>query len=153
TVPAVQVTNGLFTVKLEFGPLPWPAGAQRWLEIQVSPPGGPILTPRQELTPSPYSQFSSYTDPAHLTSLNAGNIPSGTVPSAAISGTYSNATTFSSPGNVFVGDGSGLTNLNAQAKYARTVVVSPVGDGSSATANGTALMTALAGITTATATN
>ncbi len=151
TVPAVQVTSGLFTVSLDFGSSPFSTGQARWLEVQVSPPGGPVLSPRQELTPSPYSLFSSYTDPAHLTNLNAANITSGTVPSAALGGGYSNAMTLSSPGNVFVGDGSGLTNLNAQAKYVRTVVVGPVGVGTP-TANGTALLAALAGITTATAT-
>jgi len=46
-----------------------------------------------------------------LTALNASNLASGTVPSARISGTYSNAVTFNNSGNVFVGDGSGLTNL------------------------------------------
>jgi hypothetical protein len=40
-----------------------------------------------------------------------------------------------------------------QPKYARTVVVGPVGDGSSAVANGTALLNALAGITTASQSN
>src|SRR4051812_39472229 len=153
TIPGIVVRNGLFTVKLDFGPLGFKAGAARWLEIQVAPPGGPTLTPRQELTPQTYSIFSSYTDPANLTNLNAANITSGTVPSSALAGPYSNAVTLSSAGNVFVGDGSGLTNLNAQAKYVRTVVVSPVGDGSSAAANGTALLAALAGITTASATN
>jgi hypothetical protein len=196
TLPAVPVSQGLFTVKLDFGVAPFVAGQARWLEIQVTPPGGPVLSPRQELTPSPYTLFSSYTDPANLTSLNASNLTSGVVPGARLSGTYSqplsltnpanavtgtlagngaavtglnasnlasgtvpgarlagtyaNAITFSSPGNFFTGDGSGLTNLNAQPPYVRTVVVRPVG---SATANGTALLNALAGITTASATN
>ncbi len=47
---------------------------------------------------------------AGLTSLNAGALASGTVPSARLSGTYSNAVTFNNAGNSFSGNGSGLTN-------------------------------------------
>jgi len=46
-----------------------------------------------------------------LTALNASNLASGTVPSARISGTYSNAVTFSNASNVLYGDGSHLTGL------------------------------------------
>jgi hypothetical protein len=47
-----------------------------------------------------------------LTSLNASNLASGTVPSARISGTYSNALTLSNPSNVLYGDGSNLTGVS-----------------------------------------
>jgi hypothetical protein len=40
---------------------------------------------------------------ANLTSLNASNLASGTVPSAVISGTYSGTVTFSASGNTFRG--------------------------------------------------
>jgi hypothetical protein len=49
---------------------------------------------------------------ASLTSLPAGNL-TGTVPSAAISGTYSSAVTFSSASNSFSGSGANLTSLPA----------------------------------------
>jgi hypothetical protein len=58
TVPAVTVTGGLFTVKLDFGAAAF-TGSVRWLEIGVRPAGAPppntfaILSPRQELTPGP----------------------------------------------------------------------------------------------------
>lgn len=54
---------------------------------------------------------------ASLTSLNANNISSGTIPSASIAGSYGSAVTFNNPGNGFVGsytgDGAGVTNVNA----------------------------------------
>jgi hypothetical protein len=55
-----------------------------------------------------------------LTSLNASNLASGTVPSDRLSGTYSNALTFSSTGNSFTGTGTGLT-LNASNLTSGTV--------------------------------
>src|SRR6185503_15265016 len=79
-VNAVPVVQGLFTVPLDFGPAPFAAGQARWIQVEVRPAGGggyPILTPRQELTPTSYALFSSRTDPANLTSLNAGNLTAG----------------------------------------------------------------------------
>ena len=57
----VAVTEGLFTVALDFGAL-FP-GEQRFLEVGVRPGGSSgaytILTPRQELTPGPNALFSA----------------------------------------------------------------------------------------------
>jgi hypothetical protein len=194
----VAVAQGLFASVLDFG-APSFAGQARWVQVEVRPAGGgayTVLAPRQQLTPSPYALFSSRTDPANLTilnasnltsgtvpgarlagayglalnlsnagntisgtftgvgtaitGLNASNLASGTVPSAVVSGTYSNALNLSNPANVFVGDGAGLTNLNAQPRFLRTVVVRPVG---TPVQNGSALLAALAGITTATSAN
>ena len=198
TVNGIAVAEGLFASALDFGPVAF-AGQGRWVQVEVKPTGGgayTTLAPRQELTPAPYALFSSRTDPANLTSLNAGNLTSGTVPgarlagtyalalnltnaantmsgtftgvgsaltglnasslasgtvpSAVVAGTYSNGLNLSNPANVFVGNGAGLTNLNAQARYVRTVVVGPVGTQAQ---NGSALLAALAGITTASAAN
>ncbi len=58
SLPAVQVTNGIFTVQLDFGSSPFAAGADRFLEISVkhaADPGYTTLAPRQQLTSSPYS--------------------------------------------------------------------------------------------------
>ena len=55
TLPGVAVAQGLFTVPLDFGSASF-QGLARWLEIEVQPPGGggfSLLTPRQELRPSP----------------------------------------------------------------------------------------------------
>jgi hypothetical protein len=71
----VPCSNGLFTVTLDFG-----AGAfdgnQRWLEIRVSPDfpstSYTVLTPRQELTPTPYAIFATGATDA-LNATNAVN--------------------------------------------------------------------------------
>src|SRR5215470_12681858 len=55
--PSIGVTNGLFTVALDFGAGVF-TGPPRWLEIGVRPTGAgafQTLSPRQELTSSPYA--------------------------------------------------------------------------------------------------
>lgn len=78
TNTAVNVSDGYFTVTLDFGLNPFSSGAARWMEIAVRTNGGGafgLLTPRQALTPAPYAIFS-------------GNAPasglSGTIGSASI---------------------------------------------------------------------
>jgi hypothetical protein len=75
----VGVTNGLFTLSLNFG-FHFP-GADRWLQIEVrTPPGSGsfvALTPRQMITPTPYA-------------ITAENL-SGTLPVNQISGTISSS--------------------------------------------------------------
>ena len=68
---AVPVTNGLFTTRLDFGNGIF-TGPGRWIEIAVRPVGGvdfQTLSPRQELTSSPYS----------IRSLSAADVANGTV--------------------------------------------------------------------------
>jgi len=53
----VQVTDGIFTVQLDFGAGVFP-GANRYLEIAVKPTSGSTLTtlnPRQPVTANPYA--------------------------------------------------------------------------------------------------
>src|SRR5262249_33271860 len=96
-IVSVTVSNGLFTVPLNFDNVF--KGIPRWLEITVQKNGGSFttLSPRQELTPTPYAIF-------------AENVGSG----GLAAGTYSNAVTFSYGGNIFNGNfngnGAGLTN-------------------------------------------
>ena len=58
-VNAQTVTDGLFTVELDFGVDPYVANENRWLEISVRSPAGSgvfdTLTPRQKLTATPFS--------------------------------------------------------------------------------------------------
>lgn len=61
---SVVVTNGTFSVLLDFGNTTFP-GAARFLEIRVRPSGQPgitILSPRQAITSAPYSIKSSNAD-------------------------------------------------------------------------------------------
>lgn len=57
-VTQVAVTDGIFSVELDFGQNAF-GGGGRWLEIGVRPDGSgdpyTILTPRQKLTPAPYA--------------------------------------------------------------------------------------------------
>src|SRR5690242_19191715 len=57
TASATPVSNGLFTVQLDFGAGVFD-GSPRWLEIAVQTNGGAgfvTLTPRQPLTATPYA--------------------------------------------------------------------------------------------------
>jgi hypothetical protein len=101
TNSATAVTNGLFTVQLDFGNQ-FP-GALRWLEIGVRSNGVAtfsLLAPRQPLTPAPYA-------------ITAGNVVSG----GLASGTYGSAVTLNNVANSFngnyTGNGGGLTNVSA----------------------------------------
>lgn len=70
-----SVSNGLFTVTLDFGEGVF-TGADRWLDIAVRTNGGGAFTalaPRQKLTPTPYA-------------ITSGNL-SGPLPAAQLSGT------------------------------------------------------------------
>jgi hypothetical protein len=61
TNAAVPVSNGLFTVVLDFGAGVF-TGPPRWLEIGVRPAGSgafTTLTPRQPITPAPYAIFAA----------------------------------------------------------------------------------------------
>lgn len=70
----VSVSNGIFTVKLDFGDNF--GGQPRWLEIAVRPAGGgsfTTLTPRQPFTSTPYS-IRSLNAQAADTATNALNL-------------------------------------------------------------------------------
>ena len=62
TSPTTGVSNGLFTVVLDFGPGAF-TGPRRWLEIGVRTNGSggsySTLTPRQELTSTPYAMMAA----------------------------------------------------------------------------------------------
>ena len=106
TNDATTVSNGLFTVTLDFGSVPFD-GNNRWLDIGVRTNGGgdpfTSLNPRQPITSAPYA-------------ITAARL-SGTVPNGGIGGAYSNTVMFNNPANQFIGsfigNGSALSNVNA----------------------------------------
>ena len=113
TNSATAISNGLFTVTLDFGGGVF-NGNPRYLEIGVRTNGASsfaILSPRQLLTATPYA-------------ITAGNV-TGVVPSAGVSGTYGNTVAFNNSANQFTGgftgNGAGLTNLNATQLASGTV--------------------------------
>ena len=79
TVEDVEVTNGLFTVTLDFSPAHF-TGTARWLEIAVRPSSGPAhvtLAPRQPISPNPYALYSYNAGVAAL----ANSVPAGSIQS------------------------------------------------------------------------
>jgi hypothetical protein len=87
----LQLTNGIFTVELDFGP-DAVSGEPRWLEIAVRPGGSAagftVLSPRHELTTSPYALFAQVAGSVSWT--NIAGTPSqfyGAGPGLGLSGT------------------------------------------------------------------
>jgi len=99
TNSSVTVTNGVFTVQLDFSPAtPFVNGSDRWIELAVrkaaDPPGYTTLAPRQQITSAPYATTagnvtgvvgvasggtgSSSGDASALTNINPANISPGT---------------------------------------------------------------------------
>src|SRR5437867_3690912 len=73
---AVAVSNGLFTVALDFGGTAF-NGTPYWLEIAARPAGAGAFTtlaPRQPLTPAPYALFAP----------TAGTVPNGAITAAKL---------------------------------------------------------------------
>lgn len=71
-----EVNDGYFTVVPDFGINAF-TGEARWMEISVRPngtPGWTLLTPRQELTPSPYAMYAGDSD--KLDGYDAGHFVS-----------------------------------------------------------------------------
>ena len=64
----VTVTDGLFTIQLDFGASAF-VGEGRWLDIGVRPSADTgaftVLSPRQTITPAPYAMFATKAAAAH----------------------------------------------------------------------------------------
>jgi hypothetical protein len=118
------VTNGLFTVTLNFGSGIFTGGVY-WLQIAVQTNEGAgfvTLSPRQQVTPAPYAMYAAsagtasvaqsvaaanISGPIALTQL-AGNVITNSQSSVILSGTFN-------------GNGGGLTSLNASNLASGTV--------------------------------
>ena len=104
TETAVPVSNGLFTVQVDFGMGVF-TGSSNWLSIGVRTNGATSfspLTPLQQVTPTPYAIFAEGANAAGL---------SGIIPNGDLSGTYTGAVTLSNPSDSFSGSGIGLTGV------------------------------------------
>jgi len=112
TYSDVAVSNGLFTVMLDFGADAF-TGNARWLEIAVRTNGAgsfTLLSPRQQITPTPYAIMAASASNllgALPTAQLTGTIPagqlSGTIPSADVAGTYGSAVLFNNGEDTFNG--------------------------------------------------
>ena len=161
TVDGVAVSDGRLHVELDFGPVF--SGAAVWLELAVRPEGGSAFTtlePRTELTRVPYAAYASAAHSADLTiettllgGLNAGDLLDWTqltgVPGELSDGDNDTAPSLGcAEGELARWSGTDwVCEADAGVTFARTAVVGPVGD---PIANGTALLSALAGMPTLT---
>ena len=146
TNTATAVSNGLFTVTLDFGNQ-FP-GANRWLDIAVRTNGNGAFTPlapRQALTATPYAiqaanatsatGVSGAVSAAQLTgtisgsNLGAGSITAAMLAPGAVSylgapnGSPTNALTVSTNGAVGIGNGSSVPTAGLQISSAVTQTV------------------------------
>ncbi|HEY3244913.1 MAG TPA: hypothetical protein VGM03_16350 [Phycisphaerae bacterium] len=76
TLSGVSISEGLFTVQLDFGPQAFD-GNQRWLQISVN---GTLLSARQELTAAPYALHAArpWVTNGQDISYTQGNVGIGT---------------------------------------------------------------------------
>jgi hypothetical protein len=139
----VDVTDGVFTVLLDFGPQ-FTSGAPRYLEIETredtglscaNTTGYTLLAARQPITAAPMAiyaaQAGTATTATNASALggqaasfytDASNLGAGLVPDARlapsvartnIAQTFTGAMTFNNVSSAFTGSGAGLTGLNA----------------------------------------
>ena len=129
----VAVSNGLFTVTLDFGSGTF-AGEARWLEIGVRTNGSAgdftAMSPRQTLTSAPYALYA----PGAGTAGSASNLL-GVLAAGQLSGTYPNALNLSNPANSLSGDGSQLTGIGTSALADNSVTSAKIVDGAVSTAD------------------
>ncbi len=139
TNAATAVTNGLFTVTLDFGSGVFD-GSARWLEIAVRTNGATgfaTLTPRQPLTPAPYAILAGTASGLSGTlpvSQVVGVVPLAQLPAAVLT----NCATGVSLSGFFTGNGGGLTGLNPANLSAGTAAISITGNAATATMAATA---------------
>ncbi len=125
TNAAVGVTNGLFSVTLDFGAGVF-AGTNVWLDLAVravTVTNFTPLFPRQPVLPVPYAIFA--TGASNLLGKLAVAQISGNLPASQVAGTSTNLVNFTNPNNTFggtfTGTGSSLSNLNASQLTTGTV--------------------------------
>jgi len=125
TNSATIITNGLFMVTLDFGAGIF-TGTNYWLDISVRPSGSNTfteLTPRQPITPSPYTVYSENAGMASIATLAdiadianqvaatniVGTLEAQQLPAGLV---VNNQNGVNLSGN-FTGDGTELTNVPA----------------------------------------
>ena len=122
TNAATPVTNGLFTVTLDFGAGIF-NGADRWLDIGVRTNGASdftMLASRQPVTSTPYAiqalNAARATTAASANSVAAANITgtlsAANLPSTVLTNGAAGVNLFGTFSGTFSGDGSGLDNLD-----------------------------------------
>jgi hypothetical protein len=109
TVSGVSVSAGIFTVTLDFAANAFP-GANRFLEIGARPAGGgsfTLLTPRQQITSTPYAVRS-------LGSTSADGLSSACVGCVAVGNGGTGATSFSANAPL-IGNGTNAVSVGSRS--------------------------------------
>lgn len=126
TNTAVVVSNGLFSVTLDFGSGVF-TGTNYWLDIGVRTNGAASFTalfPRQPILPVPYAIFAN--SASNLLGVLTAAQFSGNLPASQIAGASSNVVSFTNLNNAFsgtfTGNGALLSNLNANQLTTGTMV-------------------------------
>jgi hypothetical protein len=139
TDSATAVSNGLFTVTIDFGGSQF-AGNNYWLDISVSPAGSNTftdLTPRQPILPTPYAMMantaSNLLGPLPASQIT-GPIAMAQLPAFVLTNTETGVTL----SGAFSGDGSALTALNPGNLSAGTAAINISGNAATATSATTA---------------
>jgi hypothetical protein len=116
---AIGVSNGLFTATINFEADVF-TGASNWLQIAARTNGNgafTTLTPRQEITATPYALFAPNaglaTAAGSADSVAAANISGTLVLHQLPAAVLTNGQTDATLGGAFSGNGVGLTNLEA----------------------------------------
>jgi len=115
TNSSVGVSNGLFTVAVDFGSAPFTLGQRLWLEVGARTNGAATfatLAPRQAVLSTPIATYAQSVDAASLI---------GQVTDANLATTFTSPHTFNNAANSFTGNGSGLTALNGSQITSGTV--------------------------------
>ena len=146
TILGATIENGRFNANLnaatEFGAVPFD-GQKRWLQIAVrsASTGGAFVTllPRQELVSTPYAGYalnaaslagqtaSFFTNAANLTGVMSDARLSNNVSLRGANQTFSGSNTLTGPNvfnntnNTYLGNGAGITALNASNISAGTL--------------------------------
>jgi hypothetical protein len=110
-IASVSVSNGLFTLPLNFGNVF--NGDPRWLEITVQKNGGGFTTlaPRQPISPAPYAIFANTA--SNVSGTVSGSQISGAIPLTGLPpGVITNGASGVNISGTFTGNGAGITNIN-----------------------------------------
>ena len=136
--PTLGVTNGLFTLTFDWGNSVFD-GSVRFLEIGVRTNGSvapyTILSPRQEITSTPYA----------IQAATAGTVTgtisdiqlSSNIPRLDGNSVFTGSVAFSGASGAFSGNGGGLTNVNAATLNGKQASAFWNVDGNSGTVGGT----------------
>ena len=118
---ATPVSNGLFSVTIDFGSSSFTDGKTLWLEVATRTNGAASFTTlaaRQQITPVPYAIYApqagsavTAATAADASAVAASNIVGALTPSQLPAGTLTNGAANVTLNGDFVGGGAGLTNI------------------------------------------